>query len=81
MDTSEHTLNTFFQQLGLPDTTPEIDHFIATHQLPAHTLLARASFWTPAQAAFIREALLQDSDWSQVADKLSARLTAVIEHP
>lgn len=80
MDTSKHTLNTFFEQLGLPATAHDIDHFIATHQLPANTLLARASFWTPAQASFIRDALLQDADWAEVADELATRLTKTATH-
>jgi hypothetical protein len=80
MDTSKHDLSTFFQQLGLPNSPQEINHFISTHQLPAGVVIARADFWTSAQASFIREALLQDSDWAEVADELAARLTVVAPH-
>jgi hypothetical protein len=30
----------------------------------------------PAQAAFLREALLQDADWAELADQLSNALRA-----
>ncbi len=80
MDTSKHDLSAFFQQLGLPHSPEEINTFIVTHQLPAGTALAKAHFWTPAQAAFINQALLHDSDWAEVADDLAARLTFVAPH-
>ena len=80
MDTSTHDLAALFQQLGLGHSPQEIDHFISTHQLPAGIALAKAHFWTPAQAAFINQALLHDSDWAEVADDLAARLTFVAPH-
>lgn len=79
MDTSKHDLATFFQQLGLPDSPEEINTFIVTHQLPAGVPLGKANFWTPAQAAFIKQVYINDSDWVKVADDLATRLTAVIE--
>ena len=33
-----------------------------------------APFWTPAQAAFLREACMQDADWVELADQLSLAL-------
>ena len=39
-----------------------------------HIDLPEAPFWTPAQAAFLRESLLQDTDWSQQVDQLSQAL-------
>ena len=36
--------------------------------------LPDASFWSPAQAAFLRDALAADSDWAEVVDALSAAL-------
>jgi hypothetical protein len=36
--------------------------------------LPDAPFWTPAQAAFLRETLQQDTDWSQQVDHLSQAL-------
>jgi len=79
MDTSKHDLSAFFQQLGLPNSPQEINHFISTHQLAAGVALAKAHFWTPAQASLIAEALLQDSDWAEIADELATCLTAVID--
>ncbi len=80
MDTSTHDLAALFQQLGLGHSSQEIDHFISTHQLPAGVSLAKANFWTDAQATFIKDALLLDSDWAEVVDKLAARLTVVAPH-
>ncbi len=77
MDTSAHTLNTLFQQLGLPSQDRDIDRFIATHRLfSGRVQLSEATFWTPAQASFIREAIETDSDWCEVVDELDSRLRA-----
>ncbi|NMM40516.1 DUF2789 domain-containing protein [Pseudoalteromonas arctica] len=74
MDCTKHDINTLFQQLGLPSSDGEIDTFIATHSLPATTLLQDAPFWDQAQQHFIAESLAQDSDWSEVIDELDVRL-------
>ncbi len=75
LDTSPHTIETFFEQLGLASSEAEIDQFIASHSpLDSSIALDQAPFWNPAQAAFIRDALAQDSDWAEVADELSTRL-------
>ena len=77
MDTSEHTFATLFQQLGLPSDSSSIDEFIATHApLEPATRLADASFWSSGQAAFINEALKDDSDWAEIVDQLNACLRA-----
>tara|TARA_R110001583_G_C5590017_1_gene403667 strand:+ start:807 stop:1040 length:234 start_codon:yes stop_codon:yes gene_type:complete len=75
MDTSAHTLQTLFQQLGLPSEPEQIDQFIRQHR-PETGIdrLEGANFWTPSQARFIQEALYQDSDWSEVVDELNVRL-------
>ncbi|MFT5722755.1 MAG: hypothetical protein ACI9W6_003091 [Motiliproteus sp.] len=75
MDTSNHTLQTLFQQLGLPSEPEQIDQFICEHI--AETGLDRlegANFWSPSQARFIQEALALDSDWSEVVDELNQRM-------
>jgi len=36
--------------------------------------IADAPFWTPAQAAFLREKLNEDADWAELVDQLSAAL-------
>lgn len=75
MDMSEHTLNSLFQQLGLPETDTAIDHFIEQHkgtnrQGPLH----EADFWSESQANFLQEAIEEDSDWAEIVDHLDALL-------
>ncbi|MCV6588228.1 MAG: DUF2789 domain-containing protein [Marinobacterium sp.] len=75
MDTSAHTLNALFSQLGLPSSDRDIDRFIATHQLYSDSIpLPEATFWSPSQASFLREALEQDADWCEPVDMLDSRL-------
>lgn len=75
MESPLHTLGNLFAQLGLPAEPSAIDGFIAGHSpLPESVPLAEAPFWTPAQAAFLREELLDDADWAEVIDDLNARL-------
>jgi len=75
MDTSSHTINTLFEQLGLPSDSDAIDDFIAHHRIhKAAESLQEYDFWSPSQARFIREALEQDSDWAEVVDELNTRL-------
>ncbi len=78
MDVSTHSLNSLFAQLGLPDDPVSIEGFINTHApLPEHVVLHEAVFWTPAQAAFLREEIRGDADWAEVVDQLNVRLRAV----
>jgi hypothetical protein len=42
--------------------------------LATYVLLSEAPFWTNAQAAFLREEILNDADWAEVIDQLNARL-------
>ncbi|KPZ64513.1 hypothetical protein AN392_02282 [Pseudoalteromonas sp. P1-16-1b] len=74
MDTTKHTINTLFAQLGLPDSDPQIDAFIASHSIADTTLLQDAPFWDEAQQHFIAESLAVDGDWSEVIDELDVRL-------
>ena len=75
MESSLHTLNNLFAQLGLPSDDIEIDNFINTHKyLDSSLSLSEAPFWTPSQAAFLREEILKDADWAEVIDQLNARL-------
>ncbi len=75
MDLSEHNLNTLFEQLGLPSSDEAIDAFIEKHKgLDRSLHLWEADFWTPSQAAFIHEALEEDSDWAEAVDHLDALL-------
>lgn len=75
MDTSAHTISQLFEQLGLPSAPSEIDAFVARHKLPEGVSLCKASFWNPAQAQFLAQALSDDSDWAEAADALAVRLS------
>ena len=75
MESSVHSLNNLFAQLGLPSEQAAIEHFIKTHSpLATNTLLSDAPFWTSAQASFLREEILNDADWAEVIDQLNAKL-------
>ena len=75
MDTTQVSMNQLFAQLGLPDDDEAICAFIrANRPLPMSVPLPDASFWTPAQAALIRQKLSDDGEWAVVVDTLSAQL-------
>jgi len=75
MEKPIHRFHDLFAQLGLPNDAASIEQFIATHaSLAADAKLASAPFWNPAQAAFLREACMQDADWAELADQLSVAL-------
>ena len=75
MDFATHSLGNLFAQLGLPSEPAAINGFIATHaHLPENLPLADAPFWSPSQAAFLREEILEDADWAEVVDQLNACL-------
>ena len=75
MESSMHTLNNLFAQLGLPSDDAAIENFIKTHRHLASSIsLSEAPFWTPSQAAFLCEEVIKDADWAEVIDQLNARL-------
>lgn len=75
MEHGFHSFHELFEQLGLPNRPVEIRAFLQAHApLSREVPLPDAPFWTPAQAAFLREALLEDSDWAEVVDALNAAL-------
>jgi len=77
MDSTHHSLEDLFAQLGLPNAPHEIRAFIRQHRpLDGAILLRDAPFWNPAQAALIRQSLSEDSDWALVVDGLNAQLRA-----
>lgn len=75
MESAIHRFSELFAQLGLPNDPGAIRQFLTEHT-PLHSgiSLPDAPFWSPAQASFLREALLQDSDWAELADQLSEAL-------
>lgn len=75
MENPTHAFHELFEQLGLPSDEEGIAQFLKTHTPLAGTVaLPDASFWNKAQSAFLRESLLQDTDWSQQVDQLSKAL-------
>lgn len=75
MESPFHSLPKLFAQLGLPAEPEAIEAFITRHSpLPAEFKLADAPLWTASQAAFLKEEILEDADWSDVIDHLDARL-------
>lgn len=75
MEAPVHSLPALFKQLGLPNDAVSISAFISSHSpLPADCALADAPFWSPAQAALLREEILEDADWAEVVDQLNLRL-------
>ncbi len=74
MDTSSHTMQTLFAQLGLSNSDTAIENFIQNNHLPADIPLENAAFWSAGQAQFIREAIAEDADWAEVVDHLDAQL-------
>ncbi len=75
MEPPVHSLVSLFKQLGMDNTTQAIENFIQeSRPLPGHLELHEAEFWSESQAAFLREAIEKDSDWSEVVDELNALL-------
>jgi hypothetical protein len=70
-----HRFSELFAQLGLPSDVPSIAGFIQHHTpLDPRTRLEEATFWTPAQAAFLHEQFVADADWAEVTDQLNLAL-------
>jgi Protein of unknown function (DUF2789) len=70
-----HHFSELFAQLGLPNDDCGISHFLTIHASMADSeRLPDALYWTPSQAAFLRESLTHDSDWTGLVDQLSAAL-------
>ncbi|MBA6225048.1 DUF2789 domain-containing protein [Colwellia sp. MB02u-18] len=75
MDLSKHNMTSLFAQLGLKNSDEEIERFIASNRgIPVNQALADADFWSNGQAQFLQEAIVLDSDWSEVVDSLDALL-------
>lgn len=77
MEAPIHSMNNLFAQLGLSSDQASVEQFIATHSpLATSVPLSEASFWTPAQASFLCEKILEDADWAEVIEELNAELHA-----
>jgi|TARA_R110000868_G_scaffold172143_2_gene407973 hypothetical protein len=76
MDTTSNDLSHLFKQLGLPHDQEGIDDFVIQNKLDKHTLITDADCWNSGQKAFLKEALLQDAQWSEVIDQLDVMMRA-----
>ena len=80
MDSTTHYFSELFAQLGLPNDDASIKAFLRQHSpLAADIELPNAPFWTPGQAAFLREEWREDADWAQLVDQLNLALRAPVE--
>lgn len=79
MDKAIHHFSDLFAQLGLPNDAASIADYVTRHQaISAFMRLPDAPNWTPTQSQFLKESLLQDSDWTGLVDQLSVALQAEI---
>jgi len=75
MDTSDHnSMTVLFEQLGLAAEADQIRKFLSEHRLFDNQRIEQADYWTPAQAAFLQQAIAEDSDWAELVDHLDAAL-------
>jgi hypothetical protein len=75
VNSTNPTLNNLFEQLGLAADETAIDEFIETHKgLSDELHIENAEFWTRAQASFIKNALTEDAEWTELIDQLDSRL-------
>ena len=74
MDTTTNDLTHLFQQLGLSHSNDDIALFVNNNKLDKHTLLIDAKCWNNGQRAFLKEALHEDAQWSEVIDQLDVMM-------
>ncbi|MFT4196668.1 MAG: DUF2789 domain-containing protein [Pseudoxanthomonas sp.] len=80
MEPTVHPFAQLFEQLGLPADPASIAAFIGRHApLPGGMRLEEAPFWSPAQAALLREERIDDADWAEVVDRLNQALHSAHE--
>jgi hypothetical protein len=71
-------MSSLFAQLGRANDEEAIAGFIETWRpLDGSVQLHEAAFWTPSQACFLREAIIEDAEWAEVVDALNSELHAV----
>lgn len=75
MDTTEHTFEKLFEQLGLDSDPESIERFIAENKpIPPEVKLHEADIWNKSQATFLRQTREDDADWAPVVDRLNAEM-------
>ena len=76
MNVNHHDFNALLGQLGLDQLG--LQRIIDSHPLlPKHLALADAPCWSVSQAAFLREQLEADAEWSIAIDQLNLLLKQV----
>jgi hypothetical protein len=82
MNTEIYQFSDLFAQLGLPDDAISIAQFLTHHSaIGADRRLPDAPYWTPIQAQFLRESLLQDAEWAGLVDQLAKALQSEPQRP
>lgn len=77
MESPVHSMHKLFAQLGQASDERAIAQFIETWRPLGNDIqLHEADCWTPSQASFLRQALLDDADWAEVVDALNVGLHA-----
>jgi hypothetical protein len=75
MYTQHHSLSDLFSQLGLPNDSQAIDHFIQKHHMDSvNQTLEALPVWTTAQKQFLIDARSEDADWAEPVDELDMRM-------
>lgn len=75
MNTDSLTMNTLFEQLGLESSDEAIEKFLNRYShIPQNLPLHEVSIWNRSQAAFLRQAIAEDSEWSYLVDHLDTML-------
>ena len=75
MDYSFHTINSLFDQLGLPSDNSSIERFVDQHKpVNASLHIDQLPFFSHAQQDFLRQSIRDDADWSEVIDILDNML-------
>ncbi len=75
MEMHQHGMPDLFKQLGLGSSSQEIKDFVNHHRHKRDSVpLYEASFWSNAQAAFLKQAIEEDADWAELVDQLDVML-------
>lgn len=75
MERIVRNMSSLFAQLGQAYEAGAISKFIeANGPLDGDTQLHEAEFWSPMQANFLREAILDDAEWAGIVEALNSEL-------
>lgn len=75
-------MSSLFAQLGRASDIGSIRQFIESNApIGGDVQLHEATCWSASQAAFLRDALLDDAEWAEVVDALNSELHGVRQPP